>query len=278
MARSVLKLASRRARALSLAAIVMIVATLGLTAHSLALRDTARLSGWILFGSVLFLAAYNLRKKVTYPPVVSSSTWLQLHLYLGLVTVVLFLIHTGVRSPGGILEGGLALLFWGTALSGLVGLFLTRALPPRLSVRGEEVLFERIPMYRRELRERAERLVVRCAEESRLTTLADFYTARLAGFLAGPRHFWAHLAQSTRPRHRLIAEIRSLERYLNEQERGLAGELVEIVIAKDGLDYHHAVQSTLKGWLFVHIPLSYMLLLLGLVHAVLAYAFSAGLP
>jgi hypothetical protein len=45
---------------------------------------------------------------------------------------------------------------------------------------------------------------------------------------------------------------------------------------KDGLDYHHALQLTLKLWLFVHIPLTYSLLIFSLVHLVLVYAFAGG--
>ena len=43
---------------------------------------------------------------------------------------------------------------------------------------------------------------------------------------------------------------------------------------KDQLDFHQAMQGLLKGWLFVHIPLTYALLLFALVHLVLVYAFS----
>jgi len=49
-----------------------------------------------------------------------------------------------------------------------------------------------------------------------------------------------------------------------------------LVRQKDGLDYHYALQLVLKGWLFTHIPLTYSLLLLTLVHVVLVFAFSGG--
>ena len=98
----------------------------GLTAHTLSLRNTAHLTGWMLLVIVLFLASYNMRKKVTYPPVVASSTWLRIHLYVGLLSIVLYLFHTGARVPNGALEGTLAALFIGVAVSGIVGLILSR--------------------------------------------------------------------------------------------------------------------------------------------------------
>jgi len=50
------------------------------------------------------------------------------------------------------------------------------------------------------------------------------------------------------------------------------------VIAKNNLDYQHALQMVLKGWLFVHIPLTYSLIVVAAVHGVLAYAFIDGSP
>lgn len=255
-----------------------VVVTAGvLFVYSASLHNTAFLSGWILLGLMLFLAVYNLRKKLTYPPLRSSSAWLRSHLVVGFLSIVLFLLHTGLRFPDGPLEGALAALYVGLAASGILGLFLSRTVPPRLAVREEEVLFERIPRFRRELREQAEQLVVSCAEEFHTPTLADFYKDRLADFFAGPRNFWRHVYQSGRPLHRLMTDLGSLDRYFNDQEHRIAGDLAELIKAKDNLDYHHAMQGLLKGWLFVHIPLTYALLLLVAVHAWLAHAFFAGI-
>ncbi len=241
------------------------------------LRDTTLGSGWILLAAVLFLASYNLRKKLTYPPLLSSATWLRLHIYVGVGSIVGFLWHIGWRMPNGLLEGALAAVYVGVAASGLGGLALTRLIPGRLTVRGEEVIFERIPEYRRQLRERAEVVIVESASESGTTTLSDFYARRLADFFYGPRHAWHHVVQSTRVMTKMKNELQSLERYLNDRERGALRELTELVEAKDGLDYHHTMQGVLKGWLFVHIPLTYLLLVLTAAHVIIVHAFVGAL-
>ncbi len=82
------------------------------------LRDTTLGSGWILLAAVLFLASYNLRKKLTYPPLLSSATWLRLHVYVGVGSIVGFLWHIGWRMPNGLLEGALAAVYVGVAASG----------------------------------------------------------------------------------------------------------------------------------------------------------------
>ena len=73
-----------------------------------------------------------------------------------------------------------------------------------------------------------------------------------------------------------MVELEDLRRYLNEQERATLEKLAQLVREKDGLDYHRAVQTTLKLWLFVHVPLTYGLMIFSLLHVVLVFAFSGG--
>ncbi len=274
MARPTLTLSARRRWALTLTALVVGAMSIALYRRSLTLNDTAFLSGWALAGVLLFLTLYNARKKLTYPPLLKSSTWLQLHVYVGLISIALFLLHVGFRVPDGAFEITLTALFAALALSGLLGIYLTRALPRGMTVRGPEVLYERIPVYRRELGERAEELVVRCSEQTRSTTLADFYQDRLVYFFRRHRNFWRHLYQSQRPLQHLLHDLRSLDRYFNDEERRVANELTELIEAKDTLDHHYSQQGVLKRWLFVHVPLTYALLVFVVVHAVLVHAFA----
>ena len=137
-----------RRRWLAMTLTLLTIGVIGslMATQELSFRRTAFLSGWMLLVTLLVLVLYNLRKKLTYPPLLKSASWLQIHAYVGLLSIALFLMHIGFRIPDGRLESVLALLFVGVAGSGVVGLFLSRAIPPRLAVRGQEVLFERIPM------------------------------------------------------------------------------------------------------------------------------------
>ena len=65
-------------------------------------------------------------------------------------------------------------------------------------------------------------------------------------------------------------------RYLNESERGTLEKLGDLVRRKDALDYHRALQAALKLWLFVHLPLTYGLMIFSVLHVVLVFAFSGG--
>ncbi|MFQ5462450.1 MAG: hypothetical protein ACE5E5_07460 [Phycisphaerae bacterium] len=245
-----------------------------LTTPAIALHVTSEVSGWIMLGMLTALALLMLRKRLTPLPLGRVATWLDFHVYVGAVSVIGFFVHTGLDIPTGGLERTLALLYALVAATGFAGLYLSRTLPSRLTRRGEEVLFERIPEFTARLREQAEAVVVRSAREGHGTVLADFYQRRLAAFLAGPRHTIAHLLGSHRTCHALCAELRALDRYLAEDERPARRQLEAIVNKKDDLDFHYAGQGALKYWLFIHIPLTYGLLIFAVWHVVLVYAYS----
>lgn len=231
-------------------------------------------TGWLLAVVVVVLTLYNLRRGVPVLPLGSSSAWMQFHGYLGLVGIILFLLHVGLAVPRGAMELVLAGLFVAVAGSGVIGLALARLVPARLSRRGEEVLYERIPQFRRQLLERAEALALRAVEETGSTTIADYYTDRLRPFLDGPRNFWEHVFEVSRGRQNLLIEMRDLERYLDDNEKEILHELAELTGLKDDLDYQYALQSILKRWQLVHVPLAYGLIVFVALHAIVVYAFA----
>jgi hypothetical protein len=246
--------------------------------YHLALRDSSFLTGWLLVGAFLLLAAYNLRKKLPSLPLGSAATWLRLHAWLGLVTVALFLAHTGPDLPNGGLETALWLLFVALLATGVLGLALSRLVPRPLTEHGERVLFERIPRYRAQLAREVEDLATSAVHDHGSRAIATFYSRRLRPYFARPRHVYRHLLGSGAPLRNLRAELRELERYLSESGRTTLDEIEARVVAKDNLDFHYAWQGLLKGWLFVHVPLTYATAIVAAAHIVLAYAFSAPTP
>lgn len=245
---------------------------------NIALRRVTAELGWMLLLSVFALAFLGACKKLSAVSVGTSRAWLQLHIYVGLLSVALFALHTGLRVPDGYLEIALFCLYCVVAGSGLAGLGLSRMLPRRLSARGEEVIFERIPIFMRHLREHSEGLVVKSVKEGKSTVMADFYRCRLARFFAAPRGFWAHILGIDRACAVLIEETRVLDRYLDEGQRAIRVELEAAIQKKDELDFHFAGQAVLKYWLFVHVPLSYGLLIVSILHVFIVYAFSGAAP
>lgn len=266
----------RRVRNLTVLAVLSGAASLLFLVLSVSLQPTAWLSGWILLGLVVVLAAYNARKKLSFLPVGSSAAWLQFHIYAGLLSGVIFAIHLDGRLPSGTFESVLAALYATVFVSGLLGLLLSRVIPARLTARGQEVLFERIPAYIKRVRDEAEQAVLNCIAETETTVVPDFYAARLRRFFERPRHFWQHVFQSGRPRRALLEEIRTQHRFLNRQEQEQMQRITDLVCLKDDLDHHYALQAVLKFWLFLHVPLTAALLVFAAFHVVLVQAFAEG--
>ncbi len=163
-----------------------------------ALYDTAFLSGWTLLVVMLALTAFNGKKKVPFLPVGTSAQWLQFHIYTGLFCVILFGLHVEWRIPVGNLEAALTVLFFVVTFSGVVGLLLSRAIPPRLTTKGETILFDRIPVLIADLRLECEAIILNSVSETDSRTVADFYTQRLSWFFHASRHALSHLLLSVR--------------------------------------------------------------------------------
>ena len=267
-------IARRRARNLSVALFFALCFLLLDYASRAILLDPQALSGWTLAVATIILASYNLRKKFPIPPLGASASWLQFHIYLGAFTVLPFLLHAGLRAPTGILETILFMLYLVVAISGIVGLVLTRVLPRRLSSHGEEVIFERMGELRSRLGAAAEQLAESHIQKTGSMTVAKFYESDLREFFSDRKYFWRHLLGFDPPVKRMIKKIKDQNRYLNSEEQTVLGEIAEYVRAKDVLDYQWALQFALKAWLFVHLPATYSLLTFSLVHVYLVYAYA----
>jgi hypothetical protein len=239
------------------------------------LPNYAFISGWVLFGFMVMLTLFNARKKLPFLPLARSETWLQIHIYGGFFTVILFLIHLNFRPPRGGFDITLTVLFGIVTVSGIVGLVLSRVLPRRLKVRGGEVLYEKIPAIRHALQVKAETLAL--GGQAASPIIAEFYSRRLAGFFAGPQNFWQHLLlESSQSINELLANVQDLRRLLSAADAATLDQLALWARQKDGLDYHHSLQTTLKLWLFVHLPFTYLLMLFTFWHIVVVFAFSGG--
>lgn len=230
-------------------------------------------SGWTLFVLFTLLALYNVRKKLPYPSLFKSSSWLQFHVYGGCIATLVFFIHTGVQFPSGVFD---TFLYWNViflVLSGFIGLWLTRTLPKRLTDIGQEVIYERIPQFRLQCLEQADQIILQTVEQHSNEALEEYYLHTLRPYLSEEPNCVVQFFSSNRNSHLINTELNNLKRYLNDAEKVVADELKEIVCRRADLDDHFAYQHILKSWLFFHIPLTFSLFVLAAMHLVLVYAF-----
>jgi hypothetical protein len=238
------------------------------------LRSSQFFTGGLLLFLVIALGLFNVRKKIPFLQLGNATAWMEFHAYAGIFSVLIFFAHIGLDPLHGVLDWSLAVLFMLVAGSGVVGLLLTRLLPSRFNARGEAILFERIPAIRVALHNEVEQLVVQVAKDVNTATIAEFYSARLADFFRKPRNLIFHLVDSSTRFRALEHELSALERYSNDEELKVLGQIHQIMIEKEDLDYRWAQGVALKYWLFVHVPLTYALMVITAAHVLLVLGFN----
>lgn len=274
-----MRLASRRRlRGLTITAVLILALGWLVSMYANSLHAHWFLDGWVLLGAVLFLTAFNLRKKLPMLPLGRATTWTRTHVYVGLLAVFAFLMHTDLRLPSGPVGWALWLLFVVVSLSGLVGLYLSATVPPKFEQGAEMILLERIPRFRAQLASEVEALAVRSVEEQTSLTLSNFYADTLHDYMSGPRDLMGHLRGSQRSLTRIRSEINKLKRYLDAKGLEIIEAIEERVTAKHNLDFQYAHRMLLRLWLFVHIPATYSLVILACFHLAQTYAFASGRP
>ena len=237
------------------------------------LQDDGFTTGYVLYFAMLFLAAYGIRKKISVIPLGRASVWFQAHLYVGVASGFVFLMHVGMRWPNGLLETALAGTYCALLGSGLFGLYLTRSVPRKLTRLPEEYVLERIPALRHDVACQARRIALATAGAEKSDIVARFYADELSFFFDAPRELWFYVFPGSLRRRRLMRRLTNVQRYCSEQERNASESLFDLIRKKDDLDYHYALQLMLRSWLFVHVGLTYSLLITATLHLVLVHAF-----
>ena len=69
------------------------------------------------------------------------------------------------------------------------------------------------------------------------------------------------------------ATLSILERFLNEAERGYLDQICILADTKRKIDFHYSVQTLLKSWLLVHIPLAAAVMVMFVWHLIVIQVF-----
>lgn len=256
------------------------------------------------FAFMIFAGLLGLRKKFPIWRVGRAQTWMRGHLWLGLLSFPLILMHGGFHF-GGTLTRVLMWLFIFVYASGILGAALQHFVPrvhtSRLPM---ETIYEQINHVREQLVGEARRIVEEtCAslegdvgsatERQRALAAAAGanWDATVATGLAVDaqasgelRRFLAHeiepfLESSGSRRSRMgkpsaaRAMFQQLRVLLPANLHSNIEDLENICEEQRQLDEQRRMHKILHGWLLVHIPLSYALLLLGAWHAIAALRF-----
>jgi hypothetical protein len=240
----------------------------------LALGDTAFVTGYVLFALILFLALYNGRKKLPMIPAGRASAWLTLHVVTGVLAVAVFWLHTQTLWPLGLADQALAALFYVVCASGALGYALQLWIPGRLTQSGRETIYERIPADLAELRAEIGKTLLAAAGESGHDTLGRYYLETLDWYFARPRFAASHVLGGRRAEHWLKRRLDTIERYLSAPEQPHLGTIARLGALKIQIDHQYALQTLLKRWTLVHVPLAAAMLVFAVWHLIVVHVFA----
>ncbi len=212
---------------------------------------------------LLLVMVYSVRRSMpSVRGLGPARPYLDVHLYGGLLFLLLVLMHTGFGLPFGVLNT----VLWVAALwvvgSGVVGVALQSWIPRLLE--GEtamEVHHERIPELMEEVRTRA-----RQAASEAGPRLQSFYERELSAELEGPRSARDVLLSRGRSIQARAGEFDQLARTADAATAPAVEELRRLHRAKLDLDLHDRLQWVLRGWLYLHLPIGIVLLVLFALH------------
>ena len=253
--------------------------------------------GIVGFALMIFAGLLGARKKFPVWRVGRAQTWMRGHLWLGLVSLPIIMFHAGFHMRG-TLTLVLMILFFIVIASGIFGAALQIYIPRKITVEVPmETIYEQIEHIRAQLREEADQLAtaacgsldgtaaigtapggdasasaveigVEVSEDAR-DLLREFYLRRMRPFVEDPARSHSPLADS--PQASGVFE--ELRLRLSVELHDTLKDLESICEEERQLTRQAHLHRLLHTWLLVHVPLSYALLALAAVHAVMALRF-----
>jgi hypothetical protein len=222
---------------------------------------------------MVFAGLLAARKKVPIWRLGRAQNWMRGHLWLGLLSLPIIFFHAGFRF-GGPLTTVLMVLVIMVVASGVFGALLQHYMPIMMTVEvPSETVFEQIQHVRDQLVAGADETIAAAesasTRDASVAPLADFYRREMRPFLES--HGKKHPLLSSRDRSRSTFE--GLRMLLPLGLQDTAKRLEQICEEERQLRRQSLLHHWLHGWLMLHIPLSFALLLLGVVHAITALRY-----
>lgn len=238
------------------------------------------------YALMLFCVALGLKRRVPHWRLGRAQTWLRGHIWLGLLACLLVALHSAFKA-GGPLTTWLWVLVAVVTVSGILGLVLQQFLPSLLlhSVPGETVA-QQLSRALEDLNALGEQAVVEFAgavdrpapayHEAAGTPgqppaggepLRRFYLDHVRGFLRGSK---GSILESSTQSQRLFESLRTMT---PPHIHAGVDRLERLCERRRQLLEQTFIMRILMVWLILHVPLSWVLVTLTAIHAVVALRY-----
>lgn len=246
------------------------------------LRDQRYFDGWLLAAGMGVQLCFHVATKVGRLSPVAAARWRTVHIFVGYLVIVAFASHVNLSWPDSLLEWALALGFVLVAASGVAGTCLAWWLKARGTI-DPALTLDGIDARRSELARAAEATAMHSQPVAATmlpappyeSWIADLYATRLRDYFAAPCSIAGHLIGSRSAIKRLSAEIDELSGYLDEPGRAKLADLQRLAVERRRLDSMNVQLRLGEAWLLIHVPVTYTLIVLSVLHILVVYAFTA---
>jgi hypothetical protein len=251
------------------------------------------------FGAMVVVTLLSLRKKFPIWRIGRTQSWMRAHLWLGALSLPLILLHAGLLFGHG-LTSVLMWLFVAVYASGVFGAWLQHAMPRRIMRDVPmETIYEQIGHVRAQLLDEADTVVADASGKLQVSVAVPAWPAEASAKAAANalasvmrigaddtaplREFYTRemrlfVERPTRA-HPLADEALAAARFGRLRpmvQPGLSGaitDLESICEEERQLLRQERMHGLLHGWLIVHVPLSFVLMALAVVHIFMALRF-----
>jgi hypothetical protein len=243
------------------------------------------------FAAMAIVTLLSLRKKFPIWRIGRTQSWMRAHLWLGALSLPLILLHAGFLFGHG-LTSVLMWLFVVVYASGVYGAWLQHTMPRRiLRDVPMETIYDQIAHVREQLLDEADTVVADASGKLQVAVpvaasganalasvmrigaddtapLREFYTREMRPFVERPTR--AHPLADETAAAALFGKLRAL---VQPALTAAIADLESICEEERQLLRQERMHGLLHGWLIVHVPLSFALMTLAVVHIVMALRF-----
>lgn len=263
-----------QARFIKFTVLILCCVIYALFFHYYAGRYDSLVSGCTLLVSLGFLMGLSIVRQMPFFSIFNARFWAQLHIYLGLFALAIFLLHVDHGWPHTTFNIILFIFFLLMIVTGIAGVYIYRRLPRKIVHFGDELVLSEIPARYRYIREQAESALKHACEHEPCDELSQFYLDHLYEIFKGPRQLGRSMCGLRSEQQ--VAQLRELERlkrYADSEEFACLERLQQLLEQKYDLDFYYAQKLLLRYWLYIHIPVAYGLCLLVIAHVVIVWLY-----
>jgi len=253
--------------------------------HSIGGTPVGLTFGAIAFAIFVFGLLLSLRKRVVLWPIGSVQSWMRAHIWLTLLTIPLVIFHSGFRL-GSPMTTLLMILYAIVMVSGIYGLILQHRIPQMMKEQlPREIIYEQIPYVRSQLFQAAEKLCHSLqmatpipvpagpaapdetpapgTDPASESALVIFLEDQVLPYLRAVRGNRLPLAN----RDFAADTFRFVKLRVADSYYGRVEEIRAWCDQRRLLDLQTRLHHWLHNWLFVHVPFSFLLVILTAWHA-----------